>query len=86
MVCAKSRIVEMNLVAVVAGIIAEGGPAVELQLDTVARRAGFASRYVLREPKHRADNGNIVENEQDSPKPGSHNLLPIGIACESQMR
>src|ERR1700722_19265403 len=54
-VSAKSSFIQLNLVAVVAGIIAKGGPAVELQLDVVARRSVHAPYYVLRESEHRTD-------------------------------
>jgi hypothetical protein len=74
----KSGSVELNMVAVVTRIITKRGPAVELQLDAVARRAGLPSRYVFRESEHCGDNGNIVENEQDGLKSGSHHLLPMG--------
>src|SRR5580704_4103849 len=61
MVSAESGLVQLNVVAVVTGIIAKGSPAVEPQLDSAARRAGLATRDVFRQSEYHTDESNVVE-------------------------
>src|SRR5580698_8638788 len=85
-VTAESGLVQLNVVAVVAGIIAKGGPAVEPQLDPAARRAGLATRDIFRQSECRTDESNVVEYEERGLRRRAHNLLLIWIACGFQMR